>query len=267
MKNSIERRKFLAGSVAAAAAAGIGFSAKARAADKPKQEYYELREYRVNSAEKQKIVSDYLKKALVPALNRMGIDRVGVFTVKDKPKDLSIFVLIPYPTLEALADLNPKLSADGAYQKAAAALFALPKKDPAYIRIVSRLMKAFAGIPVIEMPAQTKAKAPRIFELRVYESHHEDKALRKVDMFNSGETQVMRDVKMAPVFFGEMLIGDNVPNLTYMLSAGDMASHKAHWKAFLGHPEWNRMKRLPKYKDTVSKHTNWFLVPTAYSQI
>ena len=268
MKNSIERRKFLAGSVAAAAAAaGLSRPAKAQKAGKAKQEYYEFREYRVKNAEKQKIVSNYLEKALLPALNRMGIDRVGVFNVKDKPKDLTIFVLIAYPSPQALADLNPKLAADGAYQKAAAELFALPKKDPAYVRIVSRFMKAFAGIPVLELPAQTKAKSPRMFELRVYESHNEDKALRKVEMFNSGEIQVMRDTKLGPVFFGEMLIGDNVPNLTYMLSAGDMESHKAHWKAFGGHPEWIRMKGLPKYKDTVSKITKSYLVPTAYSQV
>ena len=268
MKNSIERRKFLAGSVAAAAAAAaLGRPAKAQKAGKAKQEYYELREYRVKNADKQKIVGNYLAKALVPALNRMGIDRVGVFTVKDKPKELTIFVLIPYRTLQALADLNGKLAADAAYQKAAAEMFALPKKDPAYIRIVSRLMKAFTGIPVLELPAETKAKKPRMFELRVYESHNDQKAALKVDMFNSGELQVMRDTKLGPVFFGEMLVGDNVPNLTYMLSAADMASHKAHWKTFGGHPEWVRMRGMAKYKDTVSKHTNWFLVPTAYSQI
>ena len=28
-----------------------------------------------------------------------------------------------------------------------------------------------------------------------------------------------------------------------------------------------RMKGLAKYKDTVSKSTNWYLVPTAYSQV
>ena len=268
MKNSIERRKFLAGSVAAAAAAAaLGRPAKAKKAGKAKQEFYELREYRVKNAQKQKIVSNYMAKALVPALNRIGIDRVGVFTVQDKPKELSIFVLIPYPTLQALADLNGKLAADAAYQKAAAELFALPKKDPAYVRIVSRLMKAFTGMPVLELPAETKAKKPRIFELRLYENPNGKKAAMKVEMFNSGLLQVMRDTKLAPVFFGEMLVGDNVPNMTYMLSAADMASHKAHWKMFFAHPGWIRMNGIAKYKGAVSKFMHWFLAPTAYSQI
>jgi hypothetical protein len=107
----------------------------------------------------------------------------------------------------------------------------------------------------------------RMFELRIYESHDDLKARLKVAMFNDGEIDVMRDVKMAPVFYGETLIGQDVPNLIYMLSASDMESHEAHWKAFIGHPEWDRMKKLPKYKDTVSNITKVYLVPTDYSQI
>ncbi len=88
-----------------------------------------------------------------------------------------------------------------------------------------------------------------------------------VAMFNNGEIELMREVEMAPVFFGETLIGPNVPNLIYMLSADNMESHKAHWKAFLAHPTWERMKAMEKYKDTVSKIKNWFLKPTSYSQM
>ncbi|MDP6045061.1 MAG: NIPSNAP family protein, partial [Phycisphaerae bacterium] len=107
----------------------------------------------------------------------------------------------------------------------------------------------------------------RIFEVRVYESHNEDAARRKVHMFNNGETQLMRDVKLGPVFFGEMLIGGNVPNLTYMLSAPSMDAHKEHWKAFGGHPTWKKMRVMPLYKGTVSKIYNYFLKPLKCSQI
>ncbi len=244
------------------------------AADGPKikpaagnQEFYELRVYRIESAEKQKIVSTYLEKALLPALKRMSLSNVGVFTVKDAPEDFSMYVLITYPKLHVFSRVNDKLESDKAYNKAAADYFALGIKNPAYTRIESRLMKAFAGIPAMEIPAQTKSKSQRMFEVRIYESHNEYKARMKVDMFNTGEIQVMRDTKLAPVFFGETLIGSDVPNLTYMLSASDMDTHKEHWKAFMAHPEWNRMKILPKYADTVSKITKTFLVPTKYSQL
>jgi hypothetical protein len=251
-------------SIAAAPKAAKAKKAKSNA---QKQEFYELRVYRIASAQKQKIVSTYLEKALLPALKRMSLNNVGVFTVKDAPEDFSIHVLITYPKLHVLARVNDKLKSDKAYNKAAADYFALGKKDPAFTRIESRLMKAFSGIPKMELPAQTKAKSQRMFEVRIYESHNEYKARKKVDMFNKGEIQVMRDTKLAPVFFGETLIGSDVPNLTYMLSASNIDVHKEHWKAFMAHPEWNRMKKMPVYKDTVSKITSIFLVPTKYSQL
>lgn len=266
MKKMIDRRSFLAGSVAAAAAVTMT-SSQAVAEDKTAaQEYYELRAYRIKNADKQKIVRDYLAKALVPALNRMGIDRVGVFEVSGG-KDLTLWALIPYKTLDAMTALNGKLAIDKAYQTAATDFLSGPMREPPYTRLESWLMKAFAGIPVLELPAETKAGKDRIFEVRVYESHNEDAARRKVHMFNNGETQVMRDTKLAPVFFGETLIGGNVPNLTYMLSAPDMESHRAHWKAFGGHPVWKKMRGMKLYKDTVSKIYNYFLKPLKCSQI
>jgi hypothetical protein len=268
MTSSINRRHFLQASAAMAAVAGAK-NALGAAQDGPggKQEFYEIRVYRTGDADKKGRVDGYLESALVPALGRMGLDRIGVFTNIDEPDDHSIYVLIPYPALDRFAAVNPTLLADGEYQAASKAHFAVPKDDPVFTRIQSRFYKAFAGMPVIEMPKQTAGKEPRMFELRIYESHTEEKAALKVDMFNSGEIQVMRDTDLGPVFFGEALIGDDVPNLTYMLSASDREAHKAHWKAFGEHPEWNRMKALPKYADTVSKITNIFLKPTAYSQI
>ena len=272
MTNRLHRRVFFTSFALAAAIAGfLSVTGEARAADEPRQEFYELRTYRVANAQKQAIVHDYLKNALVPALNKLGVKRVGVFTVmpdeQAQEQDFSIFVLMAYPTLEMFADVNPKLAADSAYQKAAAAIHALSKEDPGYTRIESRMMKAFAGMPVMELPKETLDMTQRMFELRIYESHDDLKARLKVAMFNDGEIDIMRTVKMAPVFYGETLIGQDVPNLIYMLSASDMESHEAHWKAFIGHPDWDRMKKMPKYKDTVSKITKVYLVPTDYSQI
>ena len=85
--------------------------------------------------------------------------------------------------------------------------------------------------------------------------------------FNGGGLDLLRDVKLGPVFFGETLISADVPNLTYMLSADDVDAHKEHWKAFLAHPEWKRMKAIEKYQGTVSKITSVMLAPTEYSKI
>ena len=268
MTSPTPRREFLAGSLAAGTVATLGIDALAETpASTPAQEFYELRTYRCASAAKQRQTLEHLEGALLPALRRCGASRTGTFTViSDKP-DHSIHVLIVYPTLAILGTRNAALATDKAFQQAAAGFFAIPKNDPAYTRIETRLMKAFAGMPVVELPASSKTKTTRMFELRIYESHNEDKAARKVAMFNDGEIDIMRDVQLGPVFFGETLVAEDVPNLVYMLSAENSNAHQTHWKAFLAHPEWDRIKRLPKYKDTVSKITSVMLRPTPFSEI
>jgi hypothetical protein len=270
-EKSIRRRQFLQTTVAATAGASAltTFSQQSTADEHPvptKRDYFELRIHRVSSAEKAKIVAAYLKNALVPALNRQGMDIVGVFQPIDE-EQFDFYTLITYPSLEMFGMVNGELERDQGYQKAAAEYFAQPLKDPSFVRIESRLMKSFAGLPVLQLPSQSKEKAPRIFELRIYESHNEHAARRKVEMFNKGEIKVMQDVEMAPVFFGETLISSDVPNLTYMLSADDAEAHKKHWDAFKVHPEWQKMKGLERYKGTVSKIRSVMLKPTSFSHI
>ncbi len=269
MAGSMGRRKFLAGSAAAAGATVLGCKSASRSGsgDRKAREFYELRTYQIPNPEKKAIVDRYLETALVPALNRNSIDRVGVFVAMEDPADHSITVLIPYPTLGHFEGITSALLADADYVAASREMFDRPKRDPAYSRINSRLMQAFKSMPVIEMPAETAARKPRMFEIRTYESHTMEMTALKVEMFDKGETQLMRDVKMGPVFFGETLIGDNVPNLTYMLSAADMDAHLAHWKAFKVSPVWVLMKKIARYKGSLTKIIKSFVVPTAYSQI
>lgn len=268
MRPSINRRKFLKTSVALAVVPGSkSISAIVGDSSLKQQEYYELRVYRTNSALKKASLENYLEKALLPALNRMAIDRVAVLSNMDDAEDFSLYVLIPYKTIAIFTALNPELLQDKEYLSAAREHFASLKEDPLFTRIQNRFCKAFSGMPVMEIPGPILDSKPDIFELRIYESHTEEKAALKIDMFNSGEIQVMREVGLAPVFFGETLIGDDLPNLTYMLSAPDLETHQAHWSKFSEHPEWIHMKEMAKYKDTVSKITKIFLKPTAYSQI
>ncbi len=107
----------------------------------------------------------------------------------------------------------------------------------------------------------------RIFELRIYESHNELKARLKIEMFNQAELAIFEKVGLDHVFFGQTLVGANLPNLTYMLGYRDMAEHDQAWKAFLEHPDWLALKDQERYRDTVSKIVNRFLKPTDYSQI
>lgn len=266
----------LACAPAEAPAGDAAAGAPAAAESEPGREYYEIRRYRLADEDSRQSVLAYLENALVPALNRAGIDRVGVFGVEppaeaDEPVEpvdaLSLWAIIAFPTIEDFTAMKSTLEADAEYLEAAAPMYATPRQEPIYERLESWFLRAFKGMPVMELPPQTAAGEDRIFELRLYESHNEETARRKVHMFDNGEIDVMQEVDMAPLLFGELLIGEDVPALVYILSASDMEAHREHWQAFGGHPEWIRMRDMDYYKGTVSRIENVFLRPTAFSQI
>lgn len=266
----MQRRDFLKSSMATTAVVGLSEVAGLAAPDDAAaRQYYELRTYNFKPGTEHKLANDYLDKAALPALNRIGIAPVGVFTELGKPDADVLYMLIPYPSLESFATTATRLRADTDYQKAGADYLNTPATAPAYARLESSLMVAFAGMPQLVLPTTTAGKQPRLFELRTYESHGEQAALKKIEMFNNAEIGVMRRAGLSPVFYGQTLIGPRMPNLTYMLSGPDMATHKKHWGAFGGDAEWHKISAMPEYTDAniVSKISNKFLTPTAYSQI
>ncbi len=277
----MKRREFIKTSAAASALLGLSCAATREQTGSEtgavnSREYYELRVYRLRSGSGRDLLDAYLSQALIPALNRLGVRTVGVFVQQERAgaagatevrDESSIMVLIPFPSIESFASAGARLNADPAYQSAGADYLNSPKTTPAFERIDSWLLLAFAGMSKAELPGYCQKRSPRMFELRTYESHSEPKALKKVDMFNDGEIQLMRDVGLGPIFYGQALIGSNLPHLTYLLSAEDQAAHAKHWDAFRQHPTWDKMKNDPQYADTVSKITNRFLVPASYSQI
>jgi hypothetical protein len=174
----MNRRNFVATSLAAAGAASLTGSAQYSGKGE-KQEFYELRLYHQLSGAKKKLLNDYLANALLPALNRYGVKNVGAFTAKYGPNKPTLYVLIPHPTIEFFLGLSARLTEDTEYKKAAASFLDLPLSDPGFIRMESSLLKAFTHQPKLAVPKQTEGKKNRIFDLRIYESHNEKFAKKK----------------------------------------------------------------------------------------
>jgi NIPSNAP protein len=270
----MKRRDFLQGSLLASTALGLGYAATGQSAitaehgdNAAGRDFYELRTYRLKAGAPHGLLDGYLEKALIPAFNRLGTKPIGVFTEAEPKDGPAVWVLIPHASPQAFADAAARIQSDPDYQKAGAAYLNVKKTDAAFERIDSWLLLAFTGMPRLEIPALTRNKKARIFEMRTYESFSEVTALKKVEMFNSGEIEVMREVNLSPVFYGQALAGRDLPHLTYMLCGANRDLHKEHFTAFTKHPTWNKLKNDPQFADTVSKITSRFLEPRAYSQI
>lgn len=268
----MQRRTFLKTGLTASAVTALGaLDVSAAGTSAPTsssgQEYYELRAYRLKPGAASTLLDAYLEKALIPALNSRGIKAVGAFNEPEAKDGAAVWVLIPHASLDSLASVTSFLNADPTVVAAAGEYLQTPKASPAFDRIDTWLHLAFAGQPKHAVPKAAANKEPRIFEMRTYESSSEAKALNKVAMFNAGEIGVMQELGLQPVFYGQALVGKDLPHLTYMLCSQDRETHKQNWTAFTKHPVWIKLKNDPQYADNVSKVTSRFLVPAAYSQI
>ncbi|MEP6669871.1 MAG: NIPSNAP family protein [Chthoniobacter sp.] len=263
----MKRRAFLQNTLAAClGATALETTAHAASDTTAKgRDLYELRIYTLKAAKKP-LLDDYLGKAFIPALKRLGIGPVGVFTESVDPEKLAVYVLVVFSSAGQCVTLPARLAADAEHQKAGADYLAATAADPVYERIQSSLHLAIEGMPKLARP---DASQPHLLNLRIYESHNERAAAKKIEMFNTHELPIFQRVGLTPVFFGQTLVGSSMPNLTYMLVFPDDAARKAAWGRFGADDDWKKLKAMPEYadKEIVSKITNKILTPESYSEI
>jgi hypothetical protein len=239
-------------------------SASAQEEAESGREFYELKRYILETEDQRTGLDAFLEDAALPALERHGYGPVGVFTDEE---DISpVYVLIRHKSLAGVAEMIHILGADAEFMEKGAAFLNAPADNPAYARIESSLLHAFTGMPQMSRPSDAPG---RVFQLRIYESPSVLTGQKKIEMFNVAEIDIFKKTGLNPVFFGEAVIGDKIPNLTYMLGFDSMDAQKAAWKTFIADPEWKELSGRPEYADDkiLSGITNINLVPTKYSQI
>jgi hypothetical protein len=245
--------------------AGAALSGEGRAMVQATQEFYQLRKYTLATGPQLALTQNYFEHALIPALNQMSIGPVGAFKLDIGPETPAYYLLIPAPSVEALAMLETRLAADDQFRKAAAAFWEAPAAAPPFGRVETSLLSAFAGWPKLVAPKTEK----RIFQLRTYESATDAAHIRKVQMFNEAEITIFVRTGLAPVFFGDTLIGPRMPSLTYMLTFEDVADLNKKWAVFVSDPAWKELSKKPGNTDPeiVSNISNLYLSPLSFSQI
>ncbi|MCP4641231.1 MAG: NIPSNAP family containing protein [bacterium] len=257
----IGRRSFL-GMTALAGTASFGGAQAAEQAGG--RDYYELRAYEVETEAQQAGLLTYLGDAAIPALNRLGVEQVGVFLPAEELSPVR--VLLRHPNMDSVATATQKLLADAEHVEKGAAFLNAPAANPAYARMESMLLAAFTGMPRLETPA---TGAGRVLQLRIYESPSVKTGQKKIEMFNTAEIAIFRKTGLNPVFFGESLVGAKMPNLTYMLGFESEDDQKAAWSKFRKDPDWLELRAKPEYadKEILCGITNLVLKAADCSQI
>lgn len=234
-----------------------------------RNEFYQLKTYTCETDQQVAAVDNYLEKAYLPALKRLGINQVGVFKYKQvdsvaPPK--KIIVLIPSPSIEVFDVLERELARDKVYLTDGADYLKATYDNPPYQRISSIFLKAFDDMPKMKPSIWLNDREERVYELRSYESPTEALFERKVEMFNEGgEIRLFDTLEFNAIFYASVIAGPNMPNLMYMTSFKNMQSRDEHWKSFDNAPAWKELSAKEKYQHTVSHADIMLLYPTAYS--
>lgn len=271
----MQRRQFLAASLASSAAALTPRAFASSAGDGQQTasshggDFYQIRRYQLTTGPQGKLTQSFFNDALIPAVGRMGMGPVGAFQLEYGSQTPQVYLLIPGPSIDALAELDLRLADDAEFMRAAAPFWNAPANAPAFDRIEVTLLKAFQGWPKLIPPPFSATKQKRIFQLRTYESPSHQDHVRKVEMFNSGEFDIFKKSGCNPVFFGDTLIGTRMPCLTYMLSFENMNALETGWDKFRNDPDWKKLSGSPRYafEPIVSNISNLVLTPLAASQL
>lgn len=256
----MKRRNFLTASAAAGMAA-------ATPAESPKSAWFHLTCYYMRNGTQGQRTNDYLRDTWLPAAKRAGAGPIGIFNAVIAERSPFALVLASYPSLAAFETASERMAADEAFQKGWDSYNNIA--EPEYVRMEISLLRAFGGFPAIEVPANDGKRPSRIFEMRTYESVNEKASRRKIGMFEGGEIAIFRKVGMIPVFFGQGMVGENLPKITYMLSYDDLEARDRLWRAFGSDPDWQRLRSQPGLSDAeiVSNISNAILRPASFSQI
>ncbi|MEC3966386.1 NIPSNAP family protein [Flagellimonas halotolerans] len=227
------------------------------------EQVYELRTYELEFGRPEHILHDYFKDAFIPAMNRQGINNIGVFEEVGERLPKKIYVLIPYDDITTFQKSKELLIKDKKYLEDAGTYLKVAENLIPYSRISTDLIQSTTGFPSLQKPADNAD----FFELRIYESYNEDALRRKVKMFNDSEFSIFEDVGLPTVFFGSNIAGNNMPCLTYMLAFKDKQAHSEAWSKFGPHPEWKRISNLEEYAHAMNSIIRVFLRPVSYSQL
>ncbi|GAA3746571.1 NIPSNAP family protein [Terriglobus aquaticus] len=265
----MERREFLG---AAAGAATLGLWSNTTEAEGSMQanpqsserEFYLLRKYSITRAQAAGC-DRFLETVMLPALTRLGHRDVGVFGLEYGPETPADYLLLRHTNAAKLLKLQEELTADAEFARAAGPFQSAAAATPSFQRVEDTLLYAFAGHPVLTVPAKGK----RILQLRTYESPSVADHVRKVQMFHSGEFEIFAACGMPAVFYSQVVVGPRMPALTYMLRFDSLSDLEARWNQFRVNPDWKKLQADPRFsgEDLVSNISNLVLSPKSFSAI
>jgi hypothetical protein len=229
--------------------------------------YYLLRVYDMRLVDAVAIDS-YLRDAFLPAVKRLGVGSVGVFTGWAGEQSLTgRYVIMGSESLHLLANLDRALAQDDDHERLGAGFLAADSARPPFVRLKSSLIRALPGLPRLHTPPALAGQPGRLFELRTYEQPTYETHLRKSRMFIEVEHDMLARAGFNGVMYGQDLIGERLPRVTYLWCYPDLAARQRAEEEFFSDAAARAMFQDPRWAGVPSAIANTIIRPTPYSDL
>jgi len=258
----MDRRSFV-GVMAATTLAERAF-AQVPASKKPG--CYLLQHYRLQLGSQATRLSDYLSKVYLPALAKVQPVPTLVLDAQLSEHLPLVTIISAYSSVEQAWSVQAALNAAKDFEAATDAWQA--GAEPPFDSLTTELLEAAEFSPDLG-PLNPQPKAPRIFEMRVYQTRTL-KGLRALKQrFAEAEVNILARAGAQPVLFGTTAIGSNNPNLTWVIAFADMEAREKFNTAFNADPDWIKLRQqsLERYGQIPSFRRLTLYRATAYSPV
>ena len=165
-------------------------------AKNPKKDIYQIKIYTLKNNEQVTAVDAFLKNALLPAMHRAGILKIGVFKpiTNDTAAIKKIYVFIPFTSADQWQNISGVLDKDVSYQSASKDFTGAAFDHSPFDRVESILLEAFDMQPHFNIPSLKNSVSEKIYELRSYESPTEALHVKKVKcLMKAGRQSYLKD--------------------------------------------------------------------------
>ena len=223
----------------------LGASAGAAPNPDEKTRFYTLETFFMKNGDQAGRLNDFISQVFLPAARKVHAGPkifLEALVAAHMPQFLTVMGFAE--ASEALS-IWTKLHQQEGYSKAVERWEIEPNAP--YEHTSLTLLEAADYSPEIRIAEP--AKAPRIFELRVYHSPTWRQLTALHERFSGPEIRIFHRCGIHPLFYASTVFGTNLPNLTYLIPFDDLAAREKAWNTFAGDAEWLKVR-----KESTEKH-------------
>ncbi len=218
----------------------------AGAAGEKRTGFYVLETFYLQQGAQVGRMNDYFSKVALPALQRVRHTGPAIYLESlIAPHMPQMIAVYGFQSLEEMWSVHTRIHQDPELMKN---FEQWDSGDAPFDQQSSSLLQAADYSPEIVTPAEPP-KASRLFELRVYHSPtwRQLKALH--ERFAGPEIQIFHRSGIHPILYTSTMIGQNMPNLTYLIPFENLAAREKAWETFGADPDWVKTR-----KESIEKH-------------